>query len=730
MRSIPQTPHDGLTKPPLGTEAEASSLVKFQQEFAADLDYLSASEIAEIYRAYQLSASAHAGQVRLSGEPYLSHPIAVAKVIAGLKLDAATIVAGLLHDVLEDTAVSKQEITAQFGTEVADIVDGVSKIEQLSSGHRKTTQMASFQKMLLATARDLRVILVKLADRLHNMRTLRYKSSIKQRNTARETLEVYVPMAQRLGIGKVWLELETLGFECLYPWRYRILCGALERNESKHERAMNSVFKNIEERFKLVELEHVLSKRKKDPYSVYRKMHEKRLTFAEVLDILAIRIGVKSVDDCYRALGQVHNLYNPKPGVFKDYIALPKPNGYQSLHTVLFGPGGIPVEVQIRTYDMENVAKSGIASHSFYKSEGSHSPATATRYKHTREWLENLATMHDEASDSEELFEDFKIGLISTEVYVFTPEGEIITLPRGATVLDFAFAVHTDIGLCCQSARVDKRLCSPSQELKTGQTVAITVSDTSHPTPHWLNFVVTPKARGAIRQDLKRIQGDTAVQLGKNLLDEALQDRNSKLEHIDTNILLQLVQAVGFESQQELFRDIGMGNQMPTLLARRLLGEDTLQTQDPSRQPLAIKGTEGIAVDYGKCCYPIPGDSIVGLINPGRGLVVHRSECPNIQRVKFRGQQFCLEWSKMRPKEREYLLGIRATVQHRRGMLATIAGQIAQMDSNIEHISLDNHTGSVAMLTFIITVRDRNHLAKIMRKIHNASKDIRITRIK
>ena len=713
------------------TTARQGAEDRLPSDFHSCLSHLSAQEISNIEQAYQFSARAHAGQLRLSGEPYISHPLQVAKVIAELKLDAAAITAGLLHDVLEDTKVSKREIAARFGSQVADIVDGVSKIENLGSQPKKIRQAESFQKMLLAMVGDLRVILVKLADRLHNMRTLQYKTYQSRRNVAHETLEIYAPIAQRLGIDQVRRELEELGFASLYPLRHRVLTAAVNKNIHRYQKDMEKVCQHISEILKARQIEHDIFYRRKDVYSTYRKMCEKHLSFSQITDILAIRITATSVDDCYRILGLVHNLYRPKPGFFKDYIAIPKPNGYQSLHTVLFGPHGIPLEMQVRTYEMNAVAEHGIAAHVLYKTDGSNITTFASDHIKAREWVQGMIDMQEE-DGAEGFMERFKGSLFDDEVYVFTPEGNIITLPRGATALDFAFAVHTDVGMSCTKAIIDKKPCSISQQLRTGQTIEILRSSIIQATPQWLSFVVTPKARVAIRHYLKQLHADAALDLGKNLLNQALEKYHSSLEQLDPSAITQLLAEFEWDKEDRLFREIGLGQQMPALIARRLVGGETIgDATDKPKKRLAIKGTEGMAVTYAKCCYPIPGDAISGMMSLGKGLVIHRNECGNLAAsAGGKYERLFLEWSSFRASEIEYQAAIRVIVQHKRGMLAIVVEQIAQLKSNIENITIDNRAGGFATLTFVITVKDRNHLANIMRKIHRFSQSIRIVRVK
>ena len=718
--------------------AAVSSKIPASPENTADLiealeaslkAYLPSKEIENIRKAYQFSASAHTGQKRMSGEPYISHPVQVARTMAELHFDTTTITAGILHDVLEDTQVTKSQLAKQFGKEVSEIVDGVSKIDHLQIESRETKQAANFQKMILAMSEDPRVILVKLTDRLHNMRTLRHLPVAKQKMVAKETLEIYAPIAQRLGMDNVRRELEELGFKALYPMRHRVLSEAVTQSGGRHKKLMHSIQDSIRKHLKKADITHEVSSRRKNIYSIYQKMRIKRLPFSEVFDVFALRLIVDTVDGCYRALGLVHNLYRPRPGRFKDYIAIPKTNGYQSLHTVLFGPQGVPIEIQIRTREMDNVAEQGVAAHARYKAEGLSSDSAG--HLRAREWTRHLMELRKHTGSSADFLENVKIDLFQDEVYVFTPLGEIMSLPRGATVLDFAFAVHTDIGLTCQRALVDKHLSSLNSELGNGQTVEIITDKTVRPTPLWLGFVVTAKARAAIHSNLKNISEKAAIKLGKRLLNAALSKYGGSLKKVTEQQWSQLLPPLKLTRPEELFKEIGFGNQMPPLIAQCLLDPDSAITTAADKS-LAITGTEGVAVTYAKCCHPIPGDSIVGLLNPGKGLVVHRDTCHNVMRSANNKDDrgILLQWAEAGSSDMEYSAAIRTVIQHRRGMLAVIADKVAQMESNIESISIEERPGAMALLSFTLSVKDRDHLAAIMRKIRGASKDIRVSRMK
>ncbi len=709
---------------------EGAATADSDDELIADLEtslrtYLSRKAIESIRKAYLFSASAHTGQKRLSGEPYISHPVQVARTMAELRFDQTTITAGILHDVLEDTHVTKNQLAREFGKEVSEIVDGVSKIDHLQVETRETRQAANFQKMILAMSEDPRVILVKLTDRLHNMRTLHHLPPTKQRLVAKETLEIYAPIAQRLGMDKVRRELEELGFKSLYPIRYRVLFEAVEKSGGRYKKLMRNIRDNIREHLEATGIAHEILSRRKNAYSIYKKMRQKHLPFSEVFDVFALRLIVERVDDCYRTLGRIHNLYKPVPGRFKDYIAIPKTNGYQALHTVLFGPQGIPIEIQIRTREMDSVAEQGVAAHTLYKT--GEPRGNAAGHSRAREWIRHLMELRKHTGGSADFLENVKVDLFPDEVYVFTPQGEIMKLPRGATALDFAFAVHTDLGLSCSQALVDKRLSALSTELENGQTVEIVTDKNTRPTPLWLGFAVTAKARAAIRSHLKNTSRKAAIKLGKRLLRNALKNYGSDLGEISAQQWTALLQQLKLKQPEELFREIGLGNQMSPLIVRRLLDPASAGTA-AADTPLAITGTEGVVVAYAKCCYPIPGDAIVGLLNPGKGLVVHRDSCRNV--TGHTDKSILLQWAKEEAPDAEYSAAIRTVTQHRRGMLALIADKIAQMSSNIENISIEERPGAMALLTFTLSVKNRAHLANIMRKLRGISQDIRVSRIK
>jgi len=691
--------------------------------------YLQPEQIQEVYRAYLFSAEAHEGQKRKSGEPYIYHPVAVARILGEMRMDHKCLMAAMLHDVIEDTHTAKETLAREFDEEIAELVDGVSKLTQLDFKSHAEAQAANMRKMLLAMTRDIRVILIKLADRLHNMRTLGALKPAKSRRIAKETLEIYSPIANRLGIYSVRLELEDLGFSHYWPWRAACLKEAVARQRGARKELVGTVKQAIEERLRQEELDGEVLGRQKHLYSIYQKMVEKKLSFSEVGDVYAFRIIVDKLDTCYRALGAVHNLYKPVPGRFKDYIAIPKSNGYQSLHTVLFGPNGVPIEIQIRTRDMHRIAESGIAAHWAYKSaKGETGKAQAG----ARDWVRNLMEMQKGAADSMEFLENVKIDLFPDEVYVFTPKGRILVLPKGATVVDFAYAIHSDVGNKCVAARMDRRLVPLRSRLYSGQTVEIITAPGARPSPAWLDFVVTGKARTSVRAYLKRLQAREAEDLGARMLDKELEHYGLSLAHLEIETVADFLEESGVEDMAELARQVGLGNRLPKLVARRLARDEPAEqqrhadTERPAGQ-LAIKGTEGMAVCFAKCCRPIRGDAIVGVFCAGKGIVVHRQGCRNLGDFQRRGDDW-LEVSWEEGVKAELPTEIHVNVGNQRGALATVAAAIAEMGSNIENVRTHERDGMTSTISFLVNVGGRQQLAGIIKRLHALPVVMRIER--
>lgn len=695
--------------------------------------YLDQDNINNIVRAYHFSAGAHSGQFRKSGEAYICHPVSVAISLASMHMDAHGIMAAILHDVIEDTPISKEELAEQFGPEVAALVDGVTKLSKIDSRTRAEAQAENVRKMFLAMAQDLRVIVVKLADRLHNMQTLGNMPSDKKRRIAKETLEIYAPIANRLGMNDIRHQLESLGFKALYPNRYTAISNAVKKSRGNRKEIVDTILNTVQNRLLENGMDCTVAGREKNIASIYQKMLNKKISFTDVFDVYAFRIYCHQVDDCYRALGCMHNLYKPIPGRFKDYIALPKANGYQSLHTILIGPYGVPIEVQIRTHEMHRLSESGIAAHWLYKSDNEKSETIQAR---ANEWLRDLLEIQKSAGDSLEFIDNLKVDLFPQEVFVFTPKGKIIKLPRGATIVDFAYLVHTDVGNACISARIDKKLVPLQTKLENGTTVEVITASWARPNPLWLNYVVTAKARSCIRAYLKNFNQLEAINLGRRLLEKELFSLNIQLDQIDDSQFVHVLHALKKHSLNDLMEDIGLGNLMPFLVAKRINQTDVnaaVKLDDNEQQhhksPLIIKGTEGMVVSLAKCCRPIPGDPIIGFFNPGKGIVVHHHECRNSNDVRKKQTSWLdVEWS---PEAvGEFSAEIRIELLNQRGSLATIASTISHMDSNIENIHVVSQDDRVSVDLLTLAVRNRVHLASVIRKLKKLSLVLKITRIK
>jgi GTP diphosphokinase / guanosine-3',5'-bis(diphosphate) 3'-diphosphatase len=686
--------------------------------------YLPAEQISRIREAAEFGASAHKGQKRLSGEPYIAHPVAAASILADLHLDADTIIAAILHDVIEDTPTPKDQLAARFGADVAELVDGVTKLDQIKFKNREEAQAESFRKMLLAMVRDLRVILVKLADRTHNMRTIEAMAPARRRAIARETLEIYAPIAERLGLYNMKLELEDLGFQALHPRRYLVLERALKRARGNQKQFL----KKIEQQLNATLIKNAIparvETREKHLYSIYNKMRRKRAILNEIVDVYGIRVIVDTPDTCYRALGIVHAVFKPMPGRFKDYIAIPRVNGYQSLHTTLFGPNGVPLEVQIRTQDMHRVAEAGIAAHWKYKS--GEAAADSMQQARTREWLSNLVELQEDGS-SEEFLESVKVDLFPDKVYVFTPKGTILRLPSGATVVDFAYSVHTDIGNRCVAAKVDRRLTPLRTLLRNGQTVEIITAKGAMPNPSWVNFVVTAKARSAIRHYLKSLRRTEAIALGQRLLNQALEEFRVSLDDVTPEAQRAALGELGMKDLDELYEKIGLGERLAPLAVRRLLPGGQAEGGTGAPAPLAIAGTEGLLVTYARCCFPIPYDPIFAFLSAGRGVVIHRENCVNVEDYRKHPEKW-LPVSWQTSPDREFSSEIRIYVTNRTGVLAAIAAAIASTETNIDHVSIDEQDSDASILTFELRVRDRKHLADVVRVIRRMPDVRRVTR--
>jgi GTP diphosphokinase / guanosine-3',5'-bis(diphosphate) 3'-diphosphatase len=702
------------------TSPEASFL------FSELSSYLKREDVSELQNAYLFSQSAHSGQFRKSGEPYISHPLAVASILGKLRLDTQTLAAALLHDVMEDTHISKAEISDRFGKPVAELVDGVSKLDKIEFQSHADAQAENFRKMLLAMARDVRVILIKLADRLHNMRTLEAMRPEKRRRIARETMEIYAPIANRLGLNNIYHELQDLSFRYLFPTRYRVLANAAKAARGNRREMVSKILDAIKQRLKTSGLDAEVSGREKQLYSIYKKMAEKHLTFSEVLDIYGFRVIVKDVPSCYIALGALHSLYNPIPGKFKDYIAIPKANGYQSLHSTLWGPYGTPIEVQIRTPEMHRIAEAGVASHWLYKSTDAD---LNDLHMKTHQWLQSLLETLSDSTDSLEFLEHLKVDLFPGEVYVFTPQGKILALPKDSTAVDFAYAVHTDIGDCCVAAKINGESAPLRTVLRSGDRVEIVTASHAKPNPAWLNYVVTGKARSHIRRFLKTMQYEESARLGERLLNQALGSLKIDPVTITAAQWEKLARDSGAKSKKDLLADMGLGKHLPAVVARRLAtpGESATGASGPA-DVITILGTEGMAVQFAKCCRPIPEDPVVGFIKKDQGLVIHIHDCPAVSKNRGNSDNWLdVAWGK--EINRQFEVSIKLMVTNQRGVLARVAAAIAEAGSNIDNVGMEGD-GAYTTMTFMLQVRNRHHLAQVMRNLRRTAEVAKISRVK
>jgi len=686
--------------------------------------YLEPEQVELLKQAYLVARNAHEGQMRTSGEPYITHPVAVARILADMRLDHETLMAALLHDTIEDTPVTQEELAERFSDTIAELVEGVSKLDKLKFRDKKEAQAENFRKMMMAMTQDIRVILIKLADRTHNMRTLGALRPDKRRRIARETLEIYAPIANRLGIHNIKIELEELGFQAYYPMRHRVLSEVVKAARGNRKELIQSIEAAIHTRLEDTGLVGAVTGREKNLYSIYNKMRSKELQFQEVMDIYAFRVIVDSIDTCYRVMGAMHGLYKPRPDRFKDYIAIPKTNGYQSLHTSLFGPHGVPVEIQIRTEDMDLMADKGVAAHWVYKKGGLSEHGTTSQIR-ARKWMQSLLELQQSASTSFEFVENFKTELFPEEIYVFTPEGRILELPVGATPVDFAYAVHTDVGTTCVGARVNRHAYPLSQPLISGQTVEIITAKGARPNAAWLNFVVTGKARSRIRILLKSLTAEDAIVLGKRLLNHALGD--TKLDSFSPEKITLVVKDTKHNTFDELLADIGLGNAMSIVVAQRLRGDQMHHQHKDDGNLMPIRGSEGMLVTFANCCLPIPGDAIIAHVSPGKGLVVHMENCANIRGYLGEPDKYIpVQWDSA--PDIEYQAHLRIEIVNHQGALAKITSIVAAEGTNIHSLVTTERDGRVFMINLRISVKDRVHLANVMRRIRVLPEVLRTSR--
>lgn len=686
------------------------------------LSYLAADQIEQIHQAYLTSAEAHQDQKRATGENYITHPVAVACILADMHTDYQSIIAALLHDIIEDTATTKEEIISRFGKTIADLVDGITKLTKIESSNQAEAHAQSFRKMVLAMSRDIRVILIKLADRWHNMQTISGIAPHKRCRIAKETLDIYAPIANRLGMHDMCIALENLAFAAIHPRRYRILKQVLEKNKNSHTEIMTTIEKELNNAFIKSSLNNVLiTGRKKHLYSIYKKMRSHRTAFTSIMDVHAFRITVQSIDNCYRALGIVHGLYKPVPGKFKDYIAIPKFNGYQSLHTILFGPYGIPIEVQIRTQAMDQMAKDGVAAHWLYKDGDKTTNITHIR---TQQWVNDLLEIQQNTSSSLEFIENVKIDLFPDEVYVFTPKGNIIELPRGATAVDLAYAIHTDIGNTCVATRIDHKFLTLSTVLHNGQIVSIITSQNAKPNPAWLNFVVTGKARSSIRNYLKNQKHSELIALGKQLLDQAFTDLKLDFQKIHPDIINNFLKKSNFKSQNDLYENIGLGNNFAIFVAHQLANMPEKQTKiisNSESKPLLIHGIDGgVAITFSNCCCPIPGDEITGFLNKGHGLDIHTQDCSNLIKLRKQSDK-CLPVRWADDVSGNFRVALSVEMAHQRGALAELTKAIACAHASIDDINISERSGEYRLVSLHLLVKNLSHLERVLRHINNTS---------
>jgi guanosine-3',5'-bis(diphosphate) 3'-pyrophosphohydrolase len=726
------------SKPEQPFHVPSASVASVTQLTAKLAEYLTPSELKKVKEAYRFSDEMHLGQMRMSGEPYISHPIAVAEICADWKLDAQAIMAALLHDVMEDQDVKKDELIERFGAPVATLVDGLSKLEKIEFQSQIEAQAENFRKMLLAMARDVRVILVKLADRLHNMRTLGAMAPEKKRRIARETMEVYVPIANRLGLNNIYRELQDLAFSHLYPMRYKTLSKAVKAARGNRREVVSKILDSVKNTLEATGIPAQVYGREKTLFGIYRKMRNKHLSFSQVLDVYGFRVVVDSFANCYVALGTLHALYKPMPGKFKDYIAISKLNGYQSLHTTLIGPYGTPVEFQIRTQDMHRVAESGVAAHWLYKNSDGNLTDLQQR---THAWLQSLLDIQKQTGDSAEFLEHVKVDLFPDSVYVFTPKSKIIALPRSATALDFAYAIHTDVGDQTIATKINHEQAPLRTELRNGDIVEIITSPTSRPSPNWLTFVRTGKARSAIRHHLRTINLTESIDLGKRLLAQALVALNLD-PTLPAPLAERLLNESSAKSLDELYADIGVGKRMATLVARHILSmvEDDIPSHlaldrknaiTPNKlDPMVIYGSEGIAVQLAPCCQPIPGDGIIGQLKRDQGITVHTADCDFAKRQRAKEPDRWIEVVWGSELNRRFDCRIMLLVKNEKGVLARVAAEIGESDANIIYVGMDDDKEHQEMtqLRFTVQVEDRIHLARLMRNVHRIPGVTRILR--
>ncbi|NDY91533.1 RelA/SpoT family protein [Ideonella livida] len=750
---LPTTLHTrGRHAPTLVGEPEVETFAQLVDK----LGYLSREDLKQVRAAYKFADEAHLGQFRASGQPYITHPIAVAALVADWKLDAQAVMAALMHDSMEDCGVTKVELIERFGSPTAELVDGLTKLDKLQFSTREEGQAESFRKMLMAMSRDVRVILVKLADRLHNMRTMGAMAAHKRARIARETLDIYAPIAHRLGLNQLYRELQELAFSYVHPWRHAVLHKAITRARGYRRDIVERVRSDVDKAFGEARVKVEVSGREKTVFSIYRKMREKHAGFAQVTDIYGFRVVVQSWQECYLALGVLHQLYHPMPGRFKDYIAIPKPNGYQSLHTTLVNPLGTSVEFQIRTEEMHAIAETGIAAHWLYK-VGTKSSANPAEVAQTlgAMWLKSLMDIQRETHDASEFLEHVKIDLVPDSVYVFTPQSKIMALPRGATPLDFAYAIHSRVGDHCVAARINGEPAALRAELKSGDVVEIITNPGSRPSPGWLNIVRTGRARSKIRHYLKNLEHEESQALGEQMLTQALRAEGMALPPESapegTSVWPTLLRWSGNRNPSELMLDIGLGRKVAAIVAKRLAQLMQEQGQRPDAVTLTlaryaaggeeagatppslvvVDGSEGTGVSLATCCRPIPGDEIQGYLGRGEGLVVHTGDCGVARRLSARDKELWIPVAWSEEPVRQFDTDVQVLLRNDKGTLARLAAAVASAEADIHHIDMgDEARGETAELRMRLSVRDRQHLADVLRTLKRSPSVLRASRVK
>ena len=702
-----------------------------ESKLSQAITYLKKSEIQDVYKAYNYAFECHIDQKRRSGEPYITHPVSVACIAANLHLDAPSIIAALLHDVVEDTPATLKEVESQFGKQVTKLVDGLSKLDKLNFNDVVEAQAENFRKMLLAMSSDIRVMIIKLCDRMHNMQTLGHLNEQKRKRIAQETVDIYAPIANRLGLNRIYQELENLCFKHIHPLRHQTITKAIASARGNRKEVVEKILTEVEAKLKKEKIKAEILGREKQPASIHKKMSEKNLGFSEISDIYAFRIIVDDIKDCYHALGALHSLYKPIPGRFKDYIAIPKANGYQSLHTTLFGPFGMPLEIQIRTLLMNNLAEAGIAAHWMYKTKENQ---VSRLQQDTNQWLKRLLEIQSDSADSLEFLEHLKVDLFPDEVYVFSPKGKIFVLPKGSTAVDYAYAVHTDVGNSCFVCKINNELVPLRTEVKTGDHIEIITGPMAKPNPSWLNFVITGKARSQIRAFMKKAESSDLVILGYSILNKALKAFHIEPDSIKKKHWEKLLHDYHLKNKDEILIDIALGRRVNIMVAHQLSsivsGQGSIGRQEKFLDVISIKGSEGMAIDLADCCHPIPGDPILGYIDKDKGLIIHTHECNEIKKIKVDPEKWVdVEWEPN--PDRLFKVKLDILVSNERGVLAKIASVIAEMESNIDKLTTEESDGGgFTSINFLIEVKSRIHLADIIRNLRKIEQVSRITRFK